>query len=71
MIVKIVSLEQWTGRQQADAVYLDVPDTVDIDFFAENNPDKFYYGENHTLLVNKLIELGAKHTANPIKVIIV
>jgi len=50
---------------------MEVPDTVDIDYYAENNPDKFYYGENHFLLVQALEDLGAKVISCPIRIIVV
>lgn len=72
MILKIQPLEQWTARiDENNAIYLDAPDTIDVDFWTENNPDKFYYGENHFLLIEKLIELGAKQVDCPYKIIYV
>ena len=65
-------MEQWTGKQEEDdAVYLDVPDGVDVDSLAENNPNKFYYGENYWLLVEELMKKGAKIVPCPIKIIVV
>ena len=72
MIVKIQPMEQWTGIKEEDnAVYLDVPDSVDIDSLAQNNPDIFYYGQNYALLVQELVRLGAKVIECPIKIIVV
>jgi hypothetical protein len=72
MIVKIQPMEQWTGQtSEENAVYLDVPDSVDVDSLAQNNPDVFYYGENHTLLINELLNRGATIIDCPIKVITV
>jgi hypothetical protein len=72
MIVKIQQMEQWTGViSERNSVYLEVPDTVDIDRIAMNDPKVFYYGENSGLLIDKLISLGAKRVSCPIKVITV
>jgi gamma-glutamyltranspeptidase len=70
MIVKVQPVEQWTGQTYEDkAVYLDVPDGVDVDAIAANNPDVFYYGENAELLIQKLKQLGGNIIDCPIKVI--
>lgn len=72
MIVKIQPMEQWTGTQEEDkAIYLDVPDSIDVDSLAQNNPDVFYYGENYALLVQELVSQGAKVIPCPIKIIVV
>jgi hypothetical protein len=72
MIVKIQPSEQWTGIQDEDkAVYLDVPDSVDVDSLAQNNPDIFYYGQNPMLLIQELMSKGAKVIECPIKIIVV
>ena len=72
MIIKIQPLEMWTGAMdEGKAIYMDVPDSVDIDYYAENNPDKFYYGENHFMLVQELESLGAKVIPCPIRIIVV
>jgi len=70
MIVKIQPIEQWTGQTYEDkAVYLDVPDSVDVDIITLNDPNIFYYGENADLLIQELIRLGSKVIDCPIKVI--
>lgn len=72
MIVKIQPMEQWTGIKEEDkAIYMDVPDSVDVESLAQNNPDIFYYGENYALLVERLVILGGKVIECPIKIITV
>lgn len=70
MIVKLQPVEQWTGVTDEDnAVYLDVPDDVDVDSLAKNDPDDFYYGENYLILLEELVKRGAKIIECPIKII--
>jgi hypothetical protein len=70
MIVKIQPMEQWTGHtQESQAVYLEVPETVDVDSLVQNNPDIFYYGENAALLIDELVKRGAKIITCPIRII--
>jgi len=64
MIICIQPVEQWTGATDLDkATYLEILDGVDPD----QEANSFYYGENHLLLIEHFIKLGAKVVENPIK----
>jgi hypothetical protein len=70
MIVCIQPVEQWTGAtDRSKATYLELPEGIDPDeeyssFYFSEKP--LLLGENHLLLINHFIKLGAK-VVNPIK----
>ena len=66
MIVKIQPLEQWTGNtDEEQAVYLEVPETLDVDSVMSG----LYYGEKYNILVEELVKCGAKIIPCPIRII--
>lgn len=67
-IVAICPMQMWTGVVEPESrVFLELPSNVDLQKEVAN----CHYGENHTILINHLLALGAKEVKCPIEEIYV